>query len=56
MAKQSKRFRALQENCKPGEPVSLDKAIDVLKSFDGTKFDQTVEIHMHLGVDPKQAD
>jgi len=34
----------------------LDKAIEVLKSFEPTKFDQTVEIHIRLGVDSKQAD
>jgi len=34
----------------------LDKAIEVLKSFEPTKFDETVEVHIRLGVDPKQAD
>jgi large subunit ribosomal protein L1 len=34
----------------------LDKAVQVLKGFAGTKFDQTVEVHMRLGVDAKQAD
>jgi large subunit ribosomal protein L1 len=56
MPKQSKRFRGLQERHKSEEPLALGKAVDVLKGFDGTKFDQTVEIHMRLGVDPKQAD
>lgn len=40
----------------PEQPVDLAQAVDVLKGFAGTKFDQTVEIHMNLGVDPKQAD
>jgi len=34
----------------------LDKAVEVIKGFEGTKFDQTVEIAVRLGVDPKQAD
>jgi large subunit ribosomal protein L1 len=38
------------------EPVALDVAVSRLKEFANTKFDQTVEIHMRLGVDPKQAD
>lgn len=38
------------------EPNLLDKGIDILKSYDTTKFDQTVEIAIRLGVDNKQAD
>ena len=56
MPKTSKRFRALQEKNQGIEPVALEQAVQKLKEFDGTKFDQTVEIHMRLGVDPKQAD
>ena len=36
--------------------MALPKAVEILKGFEGTKFDQTVEIHMCLGIDPKQAD
>ncbi len=53
--KNSKRHRKLAEGL-PAEAVSLPKAVELLKGFDGTKFDQTVEIHMRLGIDPKQAD
>ena len=56
MAKQSKRFRALQEKVAGKAPVPLEAAVAKLKEFATTKFDQTVEIHMRLGVDPKQAD
>lgn len=38
------------------ETVPLSKAVEILKGFNTTKFDQTVEIHMRLGVDAKQAD
>lgn len=53
-----KRSKRYNENLAkvPEQPVALAEAISILKGFDGTKFDQTVEIHMHLGVDPKQAD
>ena len=37
-------------------PLPLTDAVGLLKSFPPTKFDQTVEIHMRLGIDPKQAD
>ena len=41
---------------KDGEPVPLEQAVGILKQFGNTKFDQTVEIAMRLGVDSKQAD
>jgi large subunit ribosomal protein L1 len=56
MAKQSKRFRALASQTSEKETLPLAAAVDKLKKFGTTKFDQTVEIHMRLGVDPKQAD
>ncbi len=56
MPKQSKRYRALAEKTKGNEPLELAKAVEVLKEFGTTKFDQSVEVHMKLGVDPKQAD
>jgi large subunit ribosomal protein L1 len=57
MPKQSKRFRALLKVAPPTkETISLEKAVERLKQFGNTKFDQAIEIHMRLGVDPKQAD
>jgi large subunit ribosomal protein L1 len=53
--KRSKRYKELLTKV-PEQPVGLSQAIEILKGFDGAKFDQTIEIHMHLGVDPKQAD
>ena len=38
------------------DPVPVDKAVDVVKTFKATKFDQTVELIVSLGIDPKQAD
>jgi large subunit ribosomal protein L1 len=40
----------------PDKPLPVGEAVAALKKFDTTKFDQTVEIAMHLGIDPKQAD
>jgi len=40
----------------PSEALSTTEAVAMLKKFDGTKFDQSVEIAMRLGVDPTQAD
>ncbi|MEX1042035.1 MAG: 50S ribosomal protein L1 [Pirellulaceae bacterium] len=55
MVKQSKRYRALAAKATE-DALPLDKAITLLKQFDTTKFNQTVEIAMRLGIDPKQAD
>jgi large subunit ribosomal protein L1 len=51
----SKRYQAA---AKKGTEQVLDveKALDVVKSFNPTKFDQTVELIFSLGIDPKQAD
>jgi large subunit ribosomal protein L1 len=56
MAKKSKRYLALLEKAEAAGELKLDEAVKVLKEFDTTKFDQTIEIHMYLGVDSKQAD
>lgn len=53
--KHSKRYRNLAKKI-PSQPVDLKTAVGILKNFSGTKFDQTVEIHMRLGIDSKQAD
>ena len=55
MGKKSKRYRASLEK-QPADALPLSDAVDALKKYDSTKFDQTVEIHMRLGVDPNQAD
>ena len=51
----SKRYRESAKKA-VADPVPLDRAIDVLKGFKPTKFDQTVELIFSLGIDPKQAD
>lgn len=56
MAKHSKRFRKDLSNRSSDEPQELEKGVELLKSFDTTKFDQSVEIAIRLGIDPKQAD
>lgn len=41
---------------KPGTLVSLSSAVEFVKNHAGAKFDETIEIHFHLGVDPKQTE
>ena len=51
----SKRYEADMANRPPG-PVALKDAVAAVKKFTAGKFDQTVELVMHLGIDPRQAD
>jgi large subunit ribosomal protein L1 len=55
MAKQSKRFRALAEKRKE-DALPLADAVKAIKGYDGTKFDQSIEIAIRLGIDHTQAE
>ena len=57
MPRVAKRMKAMRTKV-PGETalMALPEAVNLLKTFNTTKFDQTVEIVMRLGIDPKQAD
>lgn len=52
----SKRYKKDIEGWDRTKPLSLKDAVAQIKKFKPTKFDQTVNIAMHLGVDPKHAD
>ena len=56
MVKRSKRYQALAKLTSSKNVISLDEAVTILKKFEGTKFDQSVEVHMRLGVDSRQQD
>lgn len=57
MGKVSKRMKKMEGLLpKTKNPIPLSEAVSILKQFNTTKFDQTVELSMRLGVDPKQAD
>jgi large subunit ribosomal protein L1 len=56
MPKQSKRYRSLADKLTAREPQSVSDAVRQVKGFANTKFDQSVEIALRLGIDPKQAD
>jgi large subunit ribosomal protein L1 len=53
-----KRSKRYVESAKKAvaEAVPVEKAVEVLKTFTPTKFDQSVELIFSLGIDPKQAD
>ena len=53
--KRSKRYKKAAEKAIT-TPVAIDQAVDAVKAFPVTKFDQSVELIFALGIDPKQAD
>lgn len=56
MAKQSKRFREAQGLVQDGKFYTVDEAVSLVKKTATAKFDETIELHVRLGVDPKYAD
>lgn len=55
MAKAGKKYRAAAAKIED-RPYELKEAITVMKDAAFAKFDETVEVHMRLGVDPRHAD
>ena len=55
MAKHGKKYRASAEKIEQ-RPYQLDEAFKLLKEVSYAKFNETVELSMLLGVDPKHAD
>src|SRR5712675_1969155 len=53
--KPGKQYQSAQKQVETREYL-LEEAIPLLKKIKFAKFDETVEIHMRLGVDPKHAD
>ncbi|HMN36568.1 MAG TPA: 50S ribosomal protein L1 [Hyphomicrobium sp.] len=51
-----KRMFAVKEGLPAGKTYSVDEAVKIIKARAKAKFDETVEIAMNLGVDPKHAD
>ncbi len=56
MAKQSKRYAKAVEGVDPAKSYSVEEAVKLLKSRATAKFDETIEIAINLGVDPRHAD
>ncbi|HAG25525.1 MAG: 50S ribosomal protein L1 [Paracoccaceae bacterium] len=56
MAKFGKRTRAAREAFAGKANMSVEEAVKLIKSVAAAKFDETLEIAMNLGVDPRHAD
>ncbi|MFB0978614.1 MAG: 50S ribosomal protein L1, partial [Myxococcota bacterium] len=51
-----KRYRESAKLLEEGKQYSLNEGVDLLKQMAVGKFDETVDIAVRLGVDPKHAD
>ncbi len=56
MAKASKRVRAFQEKIDRSKLYPVDEALAVLKEFATAKFNESIDVAVQLGVDPKKSD
>jgi large subunit ribosomal protein L1 len=56
MAKQTKRMEAAYKDLDRNQAMPLEEAVKAIKARASTKFDETLEIAMNLGVDPRHAD
>jgi large subunit ribosomal protein L1 len=56
MRKFGKKYRAAAEKVEAGRKYSLDEGVAKVKEIAFAKFDETVELTMWLGVDPRKAD
>lgn len=54
--KMSKRLQALSQKIDCEKTYDMESAINVVKSLASAKFDETVEVALRLGVDPRHAD
>jgi large subunit ribosomal protein L1 len=56
MKKHGKKYRAAAEKLDPGRKYNLEEGVAKLKEIAFAKFDETVELTIWLGVDPRKAD
>ncbi len=56
MAKHGKNYRAALEKVDRDKQYTAEEAVELLKEISYAKFDESVEAHYHLNIDPRQAD
>ncbi len=56
MSKPGKRFRAARETIDRDRAYPIEEAVKLVKNGAKAKFDETIEVAMNLGVDPRHAD
>ncbi len=56
MSKQSKRQRGVRERLDKSRPYEIMEALGMVKEFATAKFDESVDVSINLGVDPRKSD
>jgi len=56
MAKRSRRYLEAKKAIEPGRLYTPLEAVNLIKSLNTADFDETVEVHIKLGVNPRHAD
>lgn len=56
LERRGKNYRKVAEKVKAGKVYSLEEAVALAVDTSHVKFDASVEVHVRLGVDPRQAD
>ena len=56
MAKLSKRRRAINEKVEEGKLYAAAEAFSLLKELSTVKFNETVDVSINLGIDPRKSD
>jgi large subunit ribosomal protein L1 len=56
MAKVSKRFKAMANKVVPGKLYAIDEALKILKDNSKTKFVESIDVAIRLGIDAKKSD
>jgi len=56
MAKAGKKYQEASKLLEAGKIYTVDEAMELVKKTAMAKFDETIELHVRLGVDPKYAD
>jgi large subunit ribosomal protein L1 len=56
MAKLSKKQKLINEKVEPGKFYGFSEAVELLKSLPASKFEESVDISINLGIDPRKSD
>jgi large subunit ribosomal protein L1 len=56
MGKPSKRMRAIAERIEPGKTYAIDEAVTLLNECARTKFKESLDVSVNLGIDPRKSD